>query len=94
MKNLSCNLSLPDRGTAAAVFNPIANVERSRGQMGRREIVEALERLPLIERAAVFFRDIEQLPLDAVASELRCSVRNARLHIAHGRIKVLKQIRP
>jgi hypothetical protein len=94
MKNLSCNLSQPDRGTADAVVNPIANVGSSRGQMGRLKLVEALERLPLIERAAVFFRDIEKLSLDVVASELRCSVREARLHIAHGRIKLLRQIRP
>jgi DNA-directed RNA polymerase specialized sigma24 family protein len=51
-----------------------------------------MEKLPLLERAALFFRDVQQLPLDEVASQLGCSPRAARLHIAQGRIKLLKQL--
>jgi DNA-directed RNA polymerase specialized sigma24 family protein len=66
-----------------------SNTAPDRRAIGSREIAEALEQLPLPERAALFFRDIQRLPLDEVASQLGCSVRAARLHIAHGRVKLL-----
>ncbi|MGA2714875.1 MAG: sigma-70 region 4 domain-containing protein [Bryobacteraceae bacterium] len=91
MKTLSCIPSRPDREAAAHVVNPITDARIPRGPIGYREIVEAIEQLPLPERAALYFRDIEQLPLDAVALQLGCSVRAARLHIAQGRIKLRNQ---
>jgi DNA-directed RNA polymerase specialized sigma24 family protein len=54
-----------------------------------RKIVAALEQLPLYERAALFLRDVERLPLSAVADQLGCSIPEARLHIAKGRVKLL-----
>ena len=56
----------------------------------RRKIAAALEQLPLYERAALFLRDVERLPLSAVADQLRCSIPEARLHIAKGRVKLLR----
>lgn len=91
MKTLSCIPSPPDRETAVPVVDPITDAGIPRGPVGYCEIVEAIGQLPLPERAALFFRDIERLPLDAVALQLGCSVRAARLHIAQGRIKLRKQ---
>jgi DNA-directed RNA polymerase specialized sigma24 family protein len=91
MKTLSCNPSRPDQKTAADIFKPVADTRLPRRPIGSGEIAQALEQLPFTERAALFFRDIEQLPLDVVAMRLGCSVRAARLHIAQGRIKLLKQ---
>jgi len=65
-----------------------------RGADASRDLAAAMETLPLIERAALFFRDIRQLPLDEVASRLGCSARVARVHIAQGRVKLLKQVAP
>jgi DNA-directed RNA polymerase specialized sigma24 family protein len=63
-----------------------------RGADASRDLAAAMEALPLIERAALFFRDIRQLPLDEVAGRLGCSARVARIHIAQGRVKLLKQL--
>jgi len=57
-----------------------------------RQIVAALEQLPLFERAALFLRDVERLPLGAVADKLDCSIPTARLHIAKGRIVLLRRL--
>jgi DNA-directed RNA polymerase specialized sigma24 family protein len=51
---------------------------------------EALRRLTAEERSALLLRDVEQRPLDAVATQLGCTEEAARLHLAHGRIKLLK----
>ena len=67
--------------------------ETASGTVISREIAAGLEQLPLHERAAVFHRDVERLPLRAVANQLGCSLPTARLHIANGRIKLLKRLR-
>jgi len=67
--------------------------ETAPGAVISREIAAGLEKLPLYERAAVIHRDVERLPLRAVADQLGCSLPAARLHIANGRIKLLKRLR-
>jgi len=51
---------------------------------------EALKHLTANERAALLLRDVEQRPFDSVAAQLGCSAQTARLHIATGRIKLLR----
>lgn len=53
-------------------------------------LAEALKDLTADERAALLLRDVEQRPVDSVASQLGCSAQTARLHIATGRIKLLR----
>jgi len=53
-------------------------------------LTEALKQLTTDERAALLLRDVEQRPLDSVATQLGCSAQTARLHIATGRIKLLR----
>ena len=55
-----------------------------------RKIIAALEQLPLNERTALFLRDVQKLPLGAVADQLGCSIPKARLHIANGRVLLLR----
>ena len=50
----------------------------------------ALNSLAAEERAALLLRDAERRSLDAVAKRLGCSVETARMHIAQGRIKMLR----
>ena len=63
---------------------------RQNGCEVTRKMVAALEQLLPYERAALFLRDIQRLPLSAVADQLGCSIPEARLHIAKGRVKLLK----
>ena len=93
MKPLRCLLPQPDRETAARAVNPVieTGVMREPGRIARK-LAEALEHLPPHERVAVFFRDVERHPLDFVASQIGCSIRAARLHIAHGRIKLVRYL--
>jgi DNA-directed RNA polymerase specialized sigma24 family protein len=53
-------------------------------------LTEALKQLTTDERAALLLRDVEQRPVDSVATQLGCSAQTARLHIATGRIKLLR----
>jgi DNA-directed RNA polymerase specialized sigma24 family protein len=73
--------------------NSVAHPGISPAPAATRNLAATLEKLPFPERAALFLRDVQQLPLDEVARQLGCSVRAARIHIAQGRIKLLKQLR-
>jgi DNA-directed RNA polymerase specialized sigma24 family protein len=64
-------------------------VVAGRGWMSH-TLSEALKLLTADERAALLLRDVEQRPLDSVADQLGCSAQTARLHIATGRIKLLR----
>jgi DNA-directed RNA polymerase specialized sigma24 family protein len=57
-------------------------------------LAQALQNLSADERAALLLRDVEQRPLDSVATQLGCSAQTARLHIATGRIKLLRFFEP
>ena len=93
MKPLRCLPTQPDRQRTALAVKPIieAGVVGETGRISRK-LAEALEHLPPHERSAVFFRDVERYPLDFVASQMGCSIRAARLHIAHGRIKLVRYL--
>jgi DNA-directed RNA polymerase specialized sigma24 family protein len=54
------------------------------------DLLSALESLPLNERAALRLRDVEQLTLPEVAQRMGCSLRDARLHVAQGRVQLLR----
>ena len=69
------------------------NIDNAEGGKPRKPtsstgVLDALGHLPLLERAAVFFRDVERLPLDAVAKELGCSTAAVRCYLAQGRIEL------
>jgi DNA-directed RNA polymerase specialized sigma24 family protein len=89
---MTCIAGRVDPQGVAPSASRITHPEISPEPMGVRNFADALERLPLLERAALFFRDVRQLPLDEVARQLGCSVRAARIHIAQGRIRLLKQL--
>lgn len=55
-----------------------------------RDLLSALESLPLKEQAALRLRDVEQLSLREVARRMGCSLSAARLHVAHGRVQLLR----
>jgi DNA-directed RNA polymerase specialized sigma24 family protein len=67
-------------------------VTAQRGSEIDRKTAAALEQLPLFERAALFLRDVAQLPLAAVADKLNCSIPEARLHIARGRVNLRRRL--
>lgn len=58
------------------------------------KIIAALQDLPPHEGAALFLRDVQQLPLAVVALKLGCSITKARLHIANGRVGILRCLEP
>jgi len=84
-----------DRETTTEVAGLTEAVGRAVASKISRELLAAMEQLPLYERAAVFLRDVERLPLRDVANQLTCSIPTARLHIAQGRISMVRRmVRP
>ena len=79
-----------DRKTTASAVNLNGELTAKAGSEVSRKITAALEQLPLNERTALFLRDVQKLPLGAVANQLGCSIPKARLHIANGRVLVLR----
>jgi len=79
--------SLPEKVTTALGDDPEQQVLRSE----RRDRLSAsLEVLTERERMALLLRDVEDLPAEEVAEQLRCSKATVRSHIANARVKLRK----
>ena len=79
--------NLPEKVTTAMGDDPEQRVLRSE----RRDRLSAsLEVLTERERMALLLRDVEDLPAEEVAEQLRCSKATVRSHIANARVKLRK----
>jgi len=92
MKPLNYWRPRPDGAMEPAAVNPKSYAGAYCASEISRNVVEGLSQLPLYERAALFFRDVERLPLNSVASQLGCSIEVARLHLGRGRVKLMRYL--
>jgi RNA polymerase sigma-70 factor (ECF subfamily) len=74
------------------VLEPLPALEQSpeqavlRGEQSAR-LEEGLRHLTAKERTALILRDVEDVPADEVARQMKCSMATVRSHIANARIK-------
>jgi RNA polymerase sigma-70 factor (ECF subfamily) len=78
---------LPQAVTAMVGDSPEQMVLRSER---RSHLESCLDVLTERERLAILLRDVEDLPAEQVAEQLRCSKATVRSHIANARVKLRK----
>lgn len=85
--NLTQLEEIPDPARISAEESPEERVLRAER---RHQLDGGLEQLSERERLALLLRDVEDMPAEEVAAELRCSKATVRSHIANARTKFRK----